>query len=107
MNIGKIIALGTVSAIAINALGYFAMNTGIGYNIIVFGSIAIVEVLAIIAFVKWIFAPRAEEKTTSRGKRAEIIYDDAFSDYEAPDIDLKEAYDNLDKALENCDVKEN
>lgn len=107
MNIGKIIALGTVSAIAINALGYFAMNTGIGYNIIVFGCIAIVEVLAIIAFVKWIFAPRAEEKTTSRGNRAEIIYDDAFNDYEAPDIDLKEAYDNLDKALENCDVKEN
>lgn len=107
MNIGKVIALGTVSAIAINALGYFAMNTGIGYNIIVFGCIAIVEVLAIIAFVKWIFAPSAEEKTTSRGKRAEIIYDDSFSDYEAPDIDLKEAYDNLDKALENCDVKEN
>ena len=107
MNTGKIIALGAVSAIAINALGYFAMNTGIGYNIIVFGCIAIVEVLAIIAFVKWIFAPRAEEKTTSRGKRAEIIYDDTFSDYEAPDIDLKEAYDNLDKALENCDVKEN
>ena len=108
MNTGKIIALGAVSAIAINALGYFAMNTGIGYNIIVFGCIAIVEVLAIIAFVKWIFAPRAEEKTTSRGKRAEIIYDDdVFSDYEAPDIDLKEAYDNLDKALENCDVKEN
>ena len=107
MNIGKIIALGAVSAVAINALGYFAMNTGIGYNIIVFGCIAIVEVLAIIAFVKWILAPRAEEKTTSRGKRAEIIYDDAFNDYEAPDIDLKEAYDNLDKALENCDVKEN
>ena len=107
MNTGKIIALGAVSAIAINALGYFAMNTGIGYNIIVFGCIAIVEVLAIIAFVKWIFAPRAEEKTTSRGKRSEIIYDDASNDYEAPDIDLKEAYDNLDKALENCDVKEN
>lgn len=107
MNIGKVIALGAVSAVAINALGYFAMNTGIGYNIIVFGCIAIVEVLAIIAFVKWIFAPRAEEKTTSRGKRAEIIYDDVLNDYEAPDIDLKEAYDNLDKALENCDVKEN
>lgn len=107
MNTGKVVALGAVSAIAINALGYFAMNTGIGYNIIVFGCIAIVEVLAIIAFVKWIFAPRAEEKTTSRGKRAEIIYDDTFNDYEAPDIDLKEAYDNLDKALENCDVKEN
>ena len=108
MNTGKIIALSAVSAIAINALGYFAMNTGIGYNIIVFGCIAIVEVLAIIAFVKWIFAPRAEEKTTSRGKRAEAnVYDDTFSDYEAPDIDLKEAYDNLDKALENCDVKEN
>lgn len=108
MNTGKVIALGAVSAIAINALGYFAMNTGIGYNIIVFGCIAIVEILAIIAFVKWIFAPRAEEKTPSRGKRAEIkVYDDAFDGYEAPDIDLKEAYDNLDKVLENCDVKEN
>ena len=107
MNTGKIIALGAVSAIAINALGYFAMNTGIGYNIIVFDSITNVEILAIIAFVKWIFAPRAEEKTTSRGKRAEIIYDDAFNDYEAPDIDLKETYDSLDNTLENCDVKEN
>lgn len=108
MNTGKVIALGAVSAIAINALGYFAMNTGIGYNIIVFGCIAIVEILAIIAFVKWIFTPRAEEEISSRGKRAEInVYDDAFSDYEAPDIDLKEAYDNLDKVLENCDVKEN
>lgn len=107
MNTGKVIALGAVSAIAINALGYFAMNTGIGYNIIVFGCIAIVEILAIIAFVKWIFTPRAEEKISSCGKRAEIAYDDMFDDYEAPDIDLKEAYDNLDKTLENCDVKEN
>lgn len=122
MNTGKVIALGAVSAIAINALGYFAMNTGIGYNIIVFGCIAIVEILAIIAFVKWIFAPRAEEKTSSRGNRAPsntfkdgdvAFYNsdtgdyDVLSDYEAPDIDLKEAYDNLDKALENCDVKEN
>ena len=122
MNTGKIIALGAVSAVAINALGYLAMNTGIGYNIIVFGCIAIVEILAIAAFVKWIFAPRAEEKTPSRGKRAPsnafkdgdvALYNsetgnyDVLSDYEAPDIDLKEAYDNLDKALENCDVKEN
>ena len=108
MNTGKVIALGVVSAIAINALGYFAMNTGIGYNIIVFGCIAIVEILAIIAFMKWIFAPREEEKTFPRGKRAEInVYDEAFDDYEAPDIDLKEVYDNLDKTLENCDVKEN
>lgn len=122
MNTGKIIALGAVSAVAINALGYLAMNTGVGYNIIVFGCIAIVEILAIMVFVKWIFAPRAEEKTSSRGKRApsEVFMDgdvalynsetgnyDVLSDYEAPDIDLKEAYDNLDKALENCDVKEN
>lgn len=122
MNTGKIIALVAVSAIAINTLVVFAMNTGIGYNIVVFGCIAIVEVLAILAFVKWIFAPRAEEKTTSRGKRAPsnafkdgdvTLYNsdtgdyDVLSDYEAPDIDLKEVYDNLEETLENCDVKEN
>ena len=124
MNTGKIIALSAVSAIAINALGYFAMNTGIGYNIIVFGCIAIVEVLAIIAFVKWIFAPRTEEKTTSRGKRAGIIYNDAFSDYDYEDsyddchgntcdcgdclnddqkVELEEARQNLDDAIAYLD----
>ena len=122
MNIGKVIALGTVSAIAINALGYFAMNTGIGYNIIVFGCIAIVEVLAIIAFVKWIFAPRTEEKTPPRGKRAEIIYDDYDYDYEDSydychnntcdcgdclnddqKVELEEARQNLDDAIAYLD----
>ena len=106
MNFLKDVVLGLVGLIALNSMGYLAMNTSMGYDIIVYGCIIVVELLVLMWFVKWI-RPCAEEETTSRGKRAEIIYDDAFNDYEAPDIDLKEAYDNLDKALENCDVKEN
>ena len=121
MNFLKDVVLGLVGLIALNSIGYLAMNTSMGYDIIVFGCIIVVELLVLMWFVKWIH-PCAEKETTSRGKRApsnafkddgvalynvEIIYDDEFSDYEASDIDLKEAYDNLDKALENCDVKEN
>ena len=119
MNFLKDIVLGLVGLIALNSIGYLAMNTSMGYDIIVFGCIIVVELLVLMWFVKWIH-PRAEEETTSRGKRAGInAYDDAalynfdtgdydvLSDYEAPDIDLKEAYDSLDETLENCDVKEN
>ena len=106
MNFLKDVILGLVGLIALNSIGYLAMNTSMGYDIIVFGCIIVVELLVLMWFVKWIH-PRAEEETTSRGKRAEIIYDDAFNDYEALDIDLKEAYDSLDETLENCDVKEN
>ena len=106
MNFLKDVVLGLVGLIALNSMGYLAMNTSMGYDIIVYGCIIVVELLVLMWFVKWM-RPRVEEETTSRGKRAEIIYDDAFNDYEAPDIDLKKAYDNLDKALENCDVKEN
>ena len=121
MNFLKDVILGLVGLIALNSIGYLAMNTSMGYDIIVFGCIIVVELLVLMWFVKWIH-PRAEEETTSRGKRAPsnafkdgdvALYNfdtgdyDVLSDYEAPDIDLKEAYDNLDETLENCDVKEN
>lgn len=119
MNFLKDVVLGLVGLIALNSMGYLVMNTSMGYDIIVFGCIIVVELLVLMWFVKWIH-PRAEKETSSRGKRAEAnVYDDAalynfdtgdydvLSDYEAPDIDLKEAYDSLDKTLENCDVKEN
>ena len=107
MNFLKDVVLGLVGLIALNSIGYLAMNTSMGYDIIVFGCIIVVELLVLMWFVKWIH-PRAEKETSSRGKRAEAnVYDDVFSDYEAPDIDLKEAYDSLDNTLENCDVKEN
>ena len=120
MNFLKDVVLGLVGLIALNSIGYLAMNTSMGYDIIVFGCIIVVELLVLMWFVKWIH-PRAEEETTSRGKRAPSnafkdgdveLYNfdtddyDMLSDYEAPDIDLKEAYDSLDKTLENCDVKE-
>ena len=107
MNFLKDVVLGLVGLIALNSIGYLAMNTSMGYDIIVFGCIIVVELLVLMWFVKWIH-PRAEKETSSRGKRAEAnVYDDVLSDYEAPDIDLKEAYDSLDNTLENCDVKEN
>ena len=107
MNFLKDVVLGLVGLIALNSIGYLAMNTSMGYDIIVFGCIIVVELLVLMWFVKWIH-PRAEKETSSRGKRAEAnIYDDVLSDYEAPDIDLNEAYDSLDDTLENCEVKEN
>ena len=107
MNFLKDVVLGLVGLIALNSIGYLAMNTSMGYDIIVYGCIIVVELLVLTWFVKWIH-PRAEKETSSRGKRAEAnVYDDVFSDYEAPDIDLNEAYDNLDETLENCEVKEN
>ena len=107
MNFLKDVVLGLVGLIALNSMGYLAMNTSMGYDIIVFGCIIVVELLVLMWFVKWIH-PRAEKETSSRGKRAEAnVYDDVLSDYEAPDIDLKEAYDSLDETLENCEVKEN
>ena len=120
MNFLKDVVLGLVGLIALNSIGYLAMNTSMGYDIIVFGCIIVVELLVLMWFVKWIH-PCAEEET-SRGKRAPsnafkdgdvALYNfdtgdyDLLSDYEAPDIDLNEAYDSLDNTLENCDVKEN
>lgn len=123
MNFLKDVVLGLVGLIALNSMGYLAMNTSMGYDIIVYGCIIVVELLVLMWFVKWI-RPRAEEETSSRGKRAGIVYDDAFSDYDYEDsydychgntcdcgdclngdqkVELEEARQNLDDAIAYLD----
>lgn len=124
MNFLKDVVLGLVGLIALNSMGYLAMNTSMGYDIIVYGCIIVVELLVLMWFVKWI-RPRAEEETSSRGKRAGInAYDEAFSDYYYEDsydychgntcdcgdclnddqkVELEEARQNLDDAIAYLD----
>ena len=124
MNFLKDVVLGLVGLIALNSMGYLAMNTSMGYDIIVYGCIIVVELLVLMWFVKWI-RPRAEEETSSRGKRAEIHpYDEAFIDYDYEDsydychgntcdcgdclnddqkVKLEEARQNLDDAIAYLD----
>ena len=123
MNFLKDVVLGLVGLIALNSMGYLAMNTSMGYDIIVYGCIIVVELLVLMWFVKWI-RPRAEEETSSRGKRAGIAYDDEFSDYDYEDsydychgntcdcgdclnddqkVELEEARQNLDDAITYLD----
>lgn len=124
MNFLKDVVLGLVGLIALNSMGYLAMNTSMGYDIIVYGCIIVVELLVLMWFVKWI-RPRAEEETISRGKRAPSnAYDEAFSDYDYEDsydychgntcdcgdclnddqkVELEEARQNLDDAIAYLD----
>lgn len=124
MNFLKDVVLGLVGLIALNSMGYLAMNTSMGYDIIVYGCIIVVELLVLMWFVKWI-RPRAEEETSSRGKRAGInAYDEVFSDYDYEDsydychgntcdcgdclnddqkVELEEARQNLDDAIAYLD----
>lgn len=124
MNFLKDVVLGLVGLIALNSMGYLAMNTSMGYDIIVYGCIIVVELLVLMWFVKWI-RPRAEEEITSRGKRAPSNgYDDEFSDYDYEDsydychgntcdcgdclnddqkVELEEARQNLDDAIAYLD----
>lgn len=81
MNFLKDVVLGLVGLIALNAVGYLAMNTSMGYDIIVYGCIIIVELLVMMWFVKWI-RPRAES-----------IDDDEYDDY---DYDYDDDYDDDD-----------
>ena len=119
MNFFKDVILGLVGLIALNSMGYLAMNTSMGYDIIVYGCIIVVELLVLMWFVKWM-RPRVEEETSSRGKRAGIIYDDY--DYEDSyddchgntcdcgdclnddqKVELEEARQNLDDAIAYLD----
>ena len=123
MNFLKDVVLGLVGLIALNSMGYLAMNTSMGYDIIVYGCIIVVELLVLMWFVKWM-RPSVEEETSSRGKRAGIIYNDAFSDYDYEDsyddchgntcdcgdclnddqkVELEEARQNLDDAIAYLD----
>lgn len=78
MNFLKDLVLGLVGLIALNSMGYLAMNTSMGYDIIVYGCIAIVELLVLMWFVKWI-RPREES------------VDDKYDDYD--DYDYEDSYD--------------
>ena len=123
MNFLKDVVLGLVGLIALNSMGYLAMNTSMGYDIIVYGCIIVVELLVLMWFVKWI-RPRAEEETTSRGKRAGINAYDEYDDYDYEDsydychgntcdcgdclnddqkVELEEARQNLDDAIAYLD----
>ena len=123
MNFLKDVVLGLVGLIALNSMGYLAMNTSMGYDIIVYGCIIVVELLVLMWFVKWV-RPRAEEETTSRGKRAGINAYDEYDDYDYEDsydychgntcdcgdclnddqkIELEEARQNLDDAIAYLD----
>ena len=123
MNFLKDVVLGLVGLIALNSMGYLAMNTSMGYDIIVYGCIIVVELLVLMWFVKWI-RPHAEEETTSRGKRAPSNAYDEYDDYDYEDsydychgntcdcgdclnddqkVKLEEARQNLDDAIAYLD----
>ena len=123
MNFLKDVVLGLVGLIALNSMGYLAMNTSMGYDIIVYGCIIVVELIVLMWFVKWI-RPRAEEETTSRGKRAPSNAYDEYDDYDYEDsydychgntcdcgnclnddqkVELEEARQNLDDAIAYLD----
>lgn len=81
----KAAVLAVVSGVALNALLYLAMNTGLGYDIVVFGCIGIVEVVLIYNFLKWMLGP------FSHTARAEENERPANADF------LDEAYEKLNE----------
>ena len=111
MNFLKDVVLGLVGLIALNSMGYLAMNTSMGYDIIVYGCIIVVELLVLMWFVKWM-RPRTEST------------DDEYDDYDYEDsydychgntcdcgdclnddqkVELEEARQNLDDAIAYLD----
>lgn len=111
MNFLKDAVLSLVGLIALNAVGYLAMNTSMGYDIIVYGCIVIVELLVLMWFVKWI-RPRAWTAEEFADEYADNDYDycdgnddyddedcycgDCVNDYNKYDASLKEACQQLD-----------
>ena len=54
MNKLKQTVVGLVFLLALNALVYMGLNTGIGYTVITMGSLCIVELLLTFLFVHWL-----------------------------------------------------
>lgn len=109
MNFLKDVVLGLVGLIALNAVGYLAMNTSMGYDIIVYGCIIIVELLVMMWFVKWI-RPRAESVDDDEYDDYDYDYDDYDDDCHCGDclnddqrIELEEARQQLDDAVAYLD----
>ena len=62
MNKLKQTVVGLVFLLALNALVYMGMNTGIGYTIITMGSLCIVELLLTFLFVRWLSTDKKTEE---------------------------------------------
>lgn len=111
MNFLKDAVLGLVGLIALNSMGYLAMNTSMGYDIIVYGCIIVVELLVLMWFVKWI-RPRAEP---TDDEYDDYDYEDSYdychdNAYDCGDclnddqkVELEEARQNLDDAIAYLD----
>lgn len=65
MNKLKQTVVGLVFLLALNALVYMGLNTGIGYTVITMGSLCIVELLLTFLFVRWLSTnkEKADEST--------------------------------------------
>lgn len=113
MNFLKDVVLGLVGLIALNSMGYLAMNTSMGYDIIVYGCIIVVELIVLMWFVKWI-RPRAES-TDDEYDNYDYDYEDSY-DYchgntcdcgdclnDDQKVELEEARQNLDDAIAYLD----
>ena len=64
MNKLKQTVVGLVFLLALNALVYMGMNTGIGYTVITMGSLCIVEFLLTFLFVRWLSTDKKTEEPT-------------------------------------------
>lgn len=108
MNFLKDLVLGLVGLIALNSMGYLAMNTSMGYDIIVYGCIVVVELLVLMWFVKWI-RPRAESVDDEYDDYDDYDYDDdchcgdCLNDTNEYKASLDEARQNLDDAIAYLD----
>lgn len=64
MNKLKQTVVGLVFLLALNALVYIGLNTGIGYTIITMGSLCIVEFLLTFLFVRWLSTDKKTDEPT-------------------------------------------
>lgn len=64
MNKLKQTVVGLVFLLALNALVYMGLNTGIGYTVITMGSLCIVELLLTFLFVHWLASTKKAEEPT-------------------------------------------
>ena len=71
MNKLKPTVVGLVFLLALNALVYMGMNTGIGYTIITMGSLCIVELLLTFLFVRRLSTNNEQPKEPPEGAPAD------------------------------------
>ena len=71
MNKLKQTVVGLVFLLALNALVYMGLNTGIGYTIISMGSLCIVELLLTFLFVHWLSTNKEKTDEPTEGAPAD------------------------------------